>query len=842
MKRWVDYSFTIVLLFCLTFSTLVMADTVHVPFTIKNFMAVEHSQVYVQGGIPLPQGKVQADMRLHIMKQDAPIPGEVKITGYWPDGSVKWVLVRMQSDFGVNEIQSYTLVCDSINSSVSLPAIAQEDDSRIYVDTGVLRFQIHKTTANVFEQLSIQNDEEWESIVSDPSQVGLFFEISDSAQKVKQPRHFESNSDTKHFKAVLEEATPLVSIIRLEGIHTSKSGKIFAPYTMRIYAYKNSHLIRLVHTFIYDGDARKDFVQAIGLELTFPAEDIKGYTFGTDRGYGAHTVYTQDPSLPAWRRGVLSQESAHHYRITKVINPETNSTLDVHEGNRSQGWGQMHSAKNRISVGMKNFWQEYPKAIEIDAEERSIKTYFYSPYSDPLDLRRYSDLGYHALYEAGAGPAGTQASPFNHEKYNASYISKSTELFLDITSSAAQVPPMAVTALLFQRPPILSASPEWVAETKVLGSVTPLTKLPHPKAQEYYTTCMNLLIDEQERNSWYSFIDYGDAMHSFHPAKDIWRYDEGGYAWLNNEGQITGAYWLAYLTTGDERAYRFAEAMTKHVQDVDMFQAGPMAGRGMRHNVNHWGCVDRERRMTIPFNKRLYYFLSGDEHTRDRIHFIYDQLNTGPGHYAAMDYAVGATALLFLWETTGETKYGQALQQAAETFCSKPVGGFGYPASLSLDISTGKGSVKDGIGMLPDYFLMFFGPIRILMETEALTQSEIVKASILNWATLLLKPEEEAKKHQLNFSVGSGGANSHMQVAAYAYTHTGDERYLKIIRSAYDKPTLQFDKVGGSGPLDTAPHTKITSPNSFQSNSIAVTLFNYPYGAAVLTNPPTAKP
>lgn len=842
MKYWIGRVLALLCVLCIHLSSLVMADSLHVPFTIKNRVDINHPQVYVQGGIPLTQGKVQPNMHMHVTNQEKVIPAEVKITGYWPDGSVKWVLVRLQTDMeGLKPLQ-FTLVCDSTPIPKPAPAFAHEDNTHIYVDTGALRFKINKTKANVVEHLSIQYENGWETLISDTSQASLFIDVNQSVYKTTSPKHFNSNQDTQQFSATLEEASPFLTVIRLDGIHTAESGEQFAPYTMRIYAYKNARLLRMAHTFIYDGDARKDFIQGIGLEFTFPNEDPKGYTFGTDRGYGAHTVYTTDPSLPAWKRGVLSQDSALHYRITKVINPDTNSTLNVNEGSRSQGWGQFHTANNRISVGLKNFWQEYPKAIEIDAEDRTIKAYFYSPYSDPLDLRRYSDLGYHALYEAGAGPAGTKASTFNHDKYNASYISKSTELFADFTPSSAKTPPIAATSLLFQNPPLLSASPEWIASTKVLGNVLPLDQLPHTKAQKYYTRCMNLLIDEQERNNWYSFIDYGDAMHSFNPAKDIWRYDEGGYAWMNNEGQLAGAYWLAYLTTGDERAYRFAEAMTKHVQDVDMFQAGPMAGRGMRHNVNHWGCVDRERRMTIPFNKRLYYFLSGDEHTRDRIHFIYDQLNKGSGHYAAMDYAVGATALLFLWETTGDAQYGKALQKAAETFCSNPVGGYGYPASLNLDISTGEGSVKDGIGMLPDYFLMFFGPMRILMETEALTGSEIVKASILNWATLLLKPEEEAKKGQLNFATGTGGANSHMQVAAYAYAHTGDKRYLESIRSAYKEPTLTFTTVGGSGPLDVAPHVKIAAPNSFQSNSIAVTLFNYPYGAAALAEKSIEKP
>src|SRR5581483_12085585 len=98
----------------------------------------------------------------------------------------------------------------------------------------------------------------------------------------------------------------------------------------------------------------------------------------------------------------------------------------------------------------------------------------------------------------------------------------------------------------------------------------------------------DFLLHEQDFRHWYSFLDYGDVVHSYDPQRDLWRSDQGGYAWNNNEAMIVEAIWSAYLHTGDPKLYRFAEAITRHTADVDMYQMGPLAGHGIRHHVNHW--------------------------------------------------------------------------------------------------------------------------------------------------------------------------------------------------------------------------------------------------------------
>lgn len=815
------------------------ANASPVPFTLTNVLDVEQSRHFVQGGIPLPRGYAQPDARFQVRDADqSALAAEVKVTAYWPDGSVKWVLVRMQPDLLARTTSHFTL---EVTTDEALPptGFARQDDTTIQVDTGALRFSVNRHKANLLTDLSVLLDGEWVTLLSGSDGAALVVELDRKSGGTTTSLSFNANEDTTHFSATLEEASPTVAVIRLDGVHQSKDGESFAPYTVRLYAYKNDTRIRLYHTFTFDGDARKDFIRGIGLRLTASPEKVVGYTLAEERGTGFPTTYVVDPSLPAWRRGLLTQHSADAYTIKKVINPETNSLLRATAGSRSQGWGRLETASGYISAAVRNFWQEYPKAIEIDAVDRRLTAWFYSPHADALDLRRYSDWGYHSLYEAGAAGPGKPASPFNHDVSNATGIAKSSEVLLDFGAPALSPTRSAAQALLFQRAPLLRADSAWMGKSGVFGHFGALPE--EGPGVDYYKTVMNLHMDEQERNRWYSFIDYGDVMHSFDSKKDRWRFDEGGYAWLNNEGQLTGSYWMAYLATGDERCYRFAEAMTRHVQDVDMFQIGPLAGRGMRHNVNHWGGTNRERRMTIAQNKRIYHFLSGDEHTADRIRFGYEQLpkGAGPVNYPAMDFAVGATALLYLWESTGDPAYGEQLQGAAETFCSNPIGGYGFPAQFSLDLATGEGSVADGTPMLADYFLTFFGPLRVLMETSNLTDNPRITERVLTWATLLLESEAVAKEHQLHFGTGPQGAHTHLHAAAFAYRHTEDPRYLQVIKMALKNPAQEMVIVGGDSPLEAPRHVVMQGANTFQTNSNSITLYNFPYAFPLMTHAAT---
>ena len=59
--------------------------------------------------------------------------------------------------------------------------------------------------------------------------------------------------------------------------------------------------------------------------------------------------------------------------------------------------------------------------------------------------------------------------------------------------------------------------------------------------------------------------------------------------------------------------YRFAEAMTRHTSEVDVYHIGKWAGLGTRHGVQHFGDSAKQVRISTPVYRRLFYYLTPDE-------------------------------------------------------------------------------------------------------------------------------------------------------------------------------------------------------------------------------------
>ena len=118
--------------------------------------------------------------------------------------------------------------------------------------------------------------------------------------------------------------------------HVSPTGDEFAPYTCRIYAYAGSALLRLVHSFVYTGEPRSDFVAAVGLRLGLLLDTVDAYSFGGEHGQGVATKLTQGVYCPRWPRGVLSQGSSRYYTMHKWVDPRANAPVRITEGGRGQ--------------------------------------------------------------------------------------------------------------------------------------------------------------------------------------------------------------------------------------------------------------------------------------------------------------------------------------------------------------------------------------------------------------------------------------------------------------------------------------------------------------------------
>jgi len=85
-------------------------DVVRIPFHIENTLNLSHPGIFTKGGIPLPKGIVKGVCSFYVLdKNDLLPPARIKKSAYWPDGSIKWVLVVMPAPQTENSREQYTL-------------------------------------------------------------------------------------------------------------------------------------------------------------------------------------------------------------------------------------------------------------------------------------------------------------------------------------------------------------------------------------------------------------------------------------------------------------------------------------------------------------------------------------------------------------------------------------------------------------------------------------------------------------------------------------------------------------------------------------------------------------
>lgn len=212
---------------------------------------------------------------------------------------------------------------------------------------------------------------------------------------------------------------------------------------------------------------------------------------------------------------------------------------------------------------------------------------------------------------------------------------------------------------------------------------------------------------------WYGFWDYGDIMHSYDPVRHQWRYDVGGYAWDNSELSPDLWLWFAYLRSGRADIFRFAEAMTRHTGEVDVYHLGQWAGLGTRHGVQHYADSAKQQRIANTTYRRYYYFLTADERVGDLMHANVDsdetflvldpirKIRTEPytpdRHALSIGFGTDWSGLVSAWLTEWERK-GPKWEKAKarvlstmETIAAQP-NGFVQGTGL-YDLDTGRFAV-----------------------------------------------------------------------------------------------------------------------------------------------------
>ncbi len=621
-------------------------------------------------GVPWPRGVHKKTTNFQLINDSGDlVPSQTWITATWPDGSIKWTGHAVSGSEGVSK--HYEVVANAgASKEPEIKIELNESATHISIDTGKIRCQLAKSGSQVIE--SVQRD--GKTILSNGHLVG---------SKQESP---ERNSPQTSFTSTLshvtvEQSGPIRAVVKLDGMHQQEDGRQWLPFSVRLYFHANSDTIRMVHTFIYDGDEYQDFISSLGVRFQVPmldelynrhirlsgqdkglwAEAVQGLTgLRRDPGEEVRRAQTEgkavpspstwDPRvssrihwIPTWNDFKLSQLTANGFKVEKRTK-EGHAWIPADQGFRSSGAGYVGGASGGVAFGMRDFWRLHPTQLDIRhaaTETSEVTLWMWSPESEPMDIRFYHDgmgqdiEGPLPGVEAVDGvepsvpdsPYAKQLDALNitYEDYEPGFgtpqgIARSTEIMLIACDQTPSKEYLGEFSAAVDMPPQLSVQPKDFLRAGVFSNMWGLpdrSTKQRSDLEDRLDWSIQYYAGQVDQRHWYGFWDFGDFMHTYDGDRHVWRYDIGGYAWDNSELSTDMWLWYSFLRSGDSTAYRLAEAMNRHNRDVDIYHLGRFVGLGTRHNVQHWGCSAKQLRISTNMNRRFHYFLTTDERTGD---------------------------------------------------------------------------------------------------------------------------------------------------------------------------------------------------------------------------------
>jgi hypothetical protein len=745
-------------------------------------------------GVPWPRGAVRKEQSFSFGQ----LPLQWWPLAYWPDGSVKFT--GFATVAGPNT--PATLQLGNGTSDPFGLTVTQTADA-VGINTGRQQFRV-------------------------PRQGSLI--LDSPALKARLICRTDAEFTGVTRSITVEQSGPVRAVVKIEGMHQS-AAREWLPFTVRLYFYNGADSIRMVHSFVFDGDDQKDFIRALGVAFTVPmreqihnrhirfsgqddgiwAEPVQPLTGRRLLSPGAfadqlagkrianrETFNANGQKLLAdwasWNDYKLVQPNADGFTIHKRTNPQS-CWLDAAAGRRSSGFVFAGDVSGGLGVGLRNFWQSFPASLEIrnaasDAAE--LQAWFWSPDGPAMDLRHYDtrahdlDSSYEDVQPGFSTPHG---------------VGRTSELTLFPTGALPSHEEHAHQAKMAQEPPLLVASPRHIHDAKVFGiwSLPDRSTDNRRAIEDRLDSAFELYHREVEQRHWYGFWNYGDVMHQHDGPRHAWRYDIGGFAWDNTELGTDMWLWYTFLRTGRAPAFRMAEAMTRHTSEVDCYHLGRFQGLGSRHNVRHWGDGAKESRISQAAYRRFYYYLTADERTGDLMRAVVDvdrkvaeidpmrlaSPRTGQIPYPARVRG-GPDWLAFIgnwmteWERTGDTRYRDKILAGMDSIVKMPYGFLSGPNQLyGYDPATGKLYALEPDGLGTYNLATIMGGSEVVFELNDLIDHAGWKKVWLQYCRLHTAPKAVVARDNQTGNEGNDGQYSRPgRLSAYLYRETKNPAFV----------------------------------------------------------------
>ncbi len=387
---------------------------------VEEHFGVPRDDEVVSGGVPFAVGDLSSYSGLRVEDGGGnPVPAQFSVLNRWwspnYDNSIKWLEVVFPADVSASGSNTYYLR-PGTNPAPADPASVTVNGNVYTVTTGKIKAVINGSSFKLFDEVYFDADDDGvydgsEKIIQAAADDGLVITSGAwSTLGIAAGDEFRSSVATP--TVTVEEDGPVRVVLCIMG-RFQRSGQTaldpYYEYTVRMYFTAGSSKVRchvtLKNNAIVDYTVYTWPIEDFSLRSTLALSGTKSYAMlgqgspvrGTV-GTNVVKVYQDSNGTDEWQttggetiRGVTFRG----YRIY-------DGTTQLETNNQARGWIDVNNGTLGVAAGVREFWQQYPKALRIDGDQLQVAL-LPSEWSELFSVFEGSRKRHEVVYDFHAG-------------------------------------------------------------------------------------------------------------------------------------------------------------------------------------------------------------------------------------------------------------------------------------------------------------------------------------------------------------------------------------------------------------------------------------------------------